>query len=155
MVVQPFADESFFAQRIMMIGDRDRVAMLVDHLHLGDAAPRFLIDLIDGVVGRDRVAQQHRLQKAHLVVAGRDREITQTFLMDHMSDADGRDRRHISHQQRAVGDAPAEIGFFLHVLVVDVGVAEVAGDAGEQHDVGLADRLGEHVMLSDFHEIEA
>ena len=58
--------------------------------------------------------------------------------LDHHGGAGGGE----ADQQRAVGDALAVLGA-RHVLLVDVVDGEVAGDAGEQVDVGLADGLGE------------
>src|SRR3569832_2253709 len=47
-----------------------------------------------------------------------------------------------------MGDAPAERAGF-GVFLVDVDRVEVAGQAREQHDVGLRDRLGEGRGLAD------
>ena len=49
-----------------------------------------------------------------------------------------------------MGDALAVLGA-RHVLLVDVVDGEVAGDAGEQVDVGLADRLGEGDAVARLH----
>src|ERR1035438_10272062 len=50
--------------------------------------------------------------ESNAIIAGRYRKVREAFPVDHMGDADGRHRRHVSHQQRAMGDTPtdAQIG---------------------------------------------
>ena len=49
-------------------------------------------------------------------------------------------RGHVTDEQRAVSDALA-VSRLPHELLVDVVAREVAGDAGEEVDVGLSDGL--------------
>src|SRR4029453_8789573 len=89
------------------------------------------------------------------IVSSGDRKIIQVFLMDDVSDADSGRGRHVADQQRTVRDAPAEVGPLLHVLIVDVGVAEVTGNAGEHDDVSFAYRLGKAIGVADLHGIQS
>ena len=74
--------------------------------------------------------------------------------MNHVRDAQGGSRGHEADHQRAMRDALAEIRLLFHVLVVDVGVAEIAGDTGEQHHIGFAHGLRKCVMLTDRDAVE-
>jgi hypothetical protein len=49
-----------------------------------------------------------------------------------------------------VSDALPVLGA-LHILLVDVVYGEVAGDAGEQVDVGFTHRLGERDRIAGLH----
>ena len=93
----------------------------------------------NGVGHGDGVAEQHRLDEADAVVAGRNRRLGR---LAGVGDGHRRNGGHETDQQRTVHHAGAETGA-LHVHLVDVIGREVAGDPGEQVDIGLADRLGE------------
>ena len=90
----------------------------------------------------DRVADPDGADELHLVARG---------------DAAGRrqERGHPRHhrgdeadQEGAVGDAPAE-SRPLGELLVDVHAREVAGDAGEEVHVGLAERLADGLRVAE------
>jgi hypothetical protein len=54
-----------------------------------------------------------------------------------------------------VSNTATEIAAFFHLLIVDVGIAEIAGDDGEENHISFADGFSESVVLPDFDEIEA
>src|SRR6266498_624146 len=130
--------------------DGHQHAVLIDDADVGERLALLRIDLGDGVGERDRVADEHRSEKAHAIVAQRHRRRLQrgplAFLDHH-----GRARRHVTDDQRAMRDAPAEFRT-RHVLLVDVVHREIAGDPGKEIDIGLSDRLGEGNAVPDVDE---
>ena len=123
-----------------MLCDADQLTALIDDLDLAARAPLGGIDLGDGVGEGDGVADVNGTQEADLVVAERHSGLVAGRAMaflDHHGGAGGGE----ADQQRTVGDALAVLGA-RHVLLVDMVDGEVASDAGEQVDVGLADGLG-------------
>ena len=104
-----------------MILKRDHAALGVLQL-LFDHAPRDV----------NRVADKHRRDETQFVDAvKRDDRFLVGGHLHHQSGGDAED-------QRAVGDAPAERSAF-GVLLVHVQLDEIAGEAGEIHDVGFGD----------------
>jgi hypothetical protein len=117
-------------------GARHHAAAIGRH---GDARERLaggLVALHDLVGDGDRVAEEQRGGEAYAVVAVRDPRALEAF-----EDLGGR-LRHEADGERAVRDAPA-VGRLAHVRLVDVIRREVAGDAGEEIDVGLGDGLAD------------
>ena len=52
-----------------VLGDGDRIAMLVDHRDVGAAAAALGVGLLDAVVDGDSVADEHRRDEAHPVLS--------------------------------------------------------------------------------------
>jgi len=99
------------------------------------------IDRVDGVGEAHRVADVDRAEEADAVVAERHRRLVArgaAALVDHHRRAG----RHEADEQDPVGD-PAAVFRLRHVGFVDMVDGEIAGDAGEEIDIALADSLGE------------
>ena len=130
-------------------------AGLIDDFHFCDASATLLVDAGNRVNYRDRVSEHHGLEKAKSVVAGGDREIGQAFLMDHMRYAECRRGGHVADQQRAMSDPAAKIGPLLHILIVDMRIAEIARDTGEHDDVGFPHGFRKAIGIADLDAIQS
>src|SRR5712691_7354559 len=130
-----------------MTRDRHDIAVLIHRPDVGERLALLRIGLGDRVGQRDGVADEHRPEKPHLVVAERDRRLAERgalALVDHQRRAG----RHVADDQRAVRDA-FSVFRARHVLLVDVIDREIAGDPREQVDVGLPDGFCKADLITD------
>ena len=140
--------QAFFTHFRMWVPTATRVPSWLVILMSRGRAPPLLVDGGDRVVDGDGIAKVHRCEEADAVVTERHGRLVRAFAR--MGDRKRRGGRHVAHQQRAMGLKPAVAGL-LHVALVDMVGREIAGDAGEQIDVRLADRLGESGAVADLH----
>src|SRR6266516_4676562 len=145
----------FLATRILdpaqnVTRDGNQHAVLIDDADVGERLTLLRIDFGDGVGERNRVSDEHRSEEAHAIIAQRHRRRLQRGALAFL-DHHRRARRHVTDNQRAMGDAPAEFRT-RHVLLVDVVHREIAGNPGKEIDVGLSDRLGEGHAVPDVDE---
>src|SRR5918992_967829 len=125
-----------------VLGDGAHLAALVGDLDICTRPQVLLVDLGDSVGYRDRITDKDRLDKPDVIVAYRDG--ARLRLLDH----ERRGRGCEAYGEYAVGDALL-VWRPSHDLFVDVVRAEVACNAGEQVNVGLADGLGKRNRVAD------
>src|SRR5205814_7000131 len=123
-------------------GRRHEAAAIGRHGHAREDLALRLVALGHFVRHGDRVAEEQRRREAHAIVAVRDPRA-----LDALEDF----RRRVGHEpdgERAVGDAPA-VARLAHVRLVGVIRREVAGDPGEEIDVGLRHRLADGDLAAE------
>src|SRR6476620_5498241 len=117
--------------------DRHQRAALIDDIDVGERSPLRRVDLDNGVGERHRIADEHWRKKAHPVIAERYRGLVEGGALAFL-DHHGRAGRHITNQQRAMGNAAAVFGL-RHILLIDVINRKISRDPREQIDVGFSD----------------